>query len=357
MLKKFFFICALLLLVAGVALGIGWQRFQDYLDQPIAALEQPTDIQVAPGSSVTRVIYELANQGLLKQPRLLVYYLRATEQLGIQTGEYEIAPGITPRQLLQKLAAGDVKYYQVTLVEGWTIAQALEHLHRQEALLKQVDIDGLGKFLEQLDSEPLSSSPEGLFFPDTYRYNGGMSDASLLTQAYDIMQQTLAEAWPKRAPGLPLANPYEALILASIVERETAVDSEREEIAGVFINRLNKRMRLQTDPTVIYALGDSYRGNITRKDLQVDSPFNTYRIMGLPPTPIALPSRRSIDAVLHPATTDKLYFVARGDGSHKFSATLEQHNQAVQEYQVRNRAKNYRSVPAKPVSPEASGDG
>lgn len=357
MFKKLFFICVLLLLVAGVALGIGWQRFQDYLDQPIAALEQPTDIQVAPGSSVTRVIYELANQGLLKQPRLLVYYLRATEQLGIQTGEYEIAPGITPRQLLQKLAAGDVKYYQVTLVEGWTIAQALEHLHRQEALLKQVDIDGLGKFLEQLDSEPLSSSPEGLFFPDTYRYNGGMSDASLLTQAYDIMQQTLAEAWPKRAPGLPLANPYEALILASIVERETAVDSEREEIAGVFINRLNKRMRLQTDPTVIYALGDSYRGNITRKDLQVDSPFNTYRIMGLPPTPIALPSRRSIDAVLHPATTDKLYFVARGDGSHKFSATLEQHNQAVQEYQVRNRAKNYRSVPAKPVSPEASGDG
>lgn len=345
MLKKLLLFLILLLLAVAIGLAVGWQRFEDYLDQPIASLQQPTDIQVAPGSSVTRVVYQLAEKGLLQQPRLLVYYLRASEQLALQAGEYELAPGMTPRQVLQALARGDVKYYQLTLVEGWTIRQALDHLHGQEALSRQVDADGLDQFLQQIDKEPLSRAPEGLFFPDTYRYTRGMSDADLLARAYKIMQQTLAEAWASRAEGLPLASPYEALILASIVEKETAVDSEREEIAGVFINRLNKGMRLQTDPTVIYALGENYSGNITRKDLQVDSPFNTYRIKGLPPTPIALPSRRSIEAALQPATTGNLYFVARGDGSHKFSATLQQHNSAVEEYQVRNRAKNYRSVP------------
>ncbi len=352
MLKKLSLILLLLFLVAGVGITVGWQRFDAYLDQPIASLEQTIDIQVAPGSSVTRVVYQLADKGLLEQPRLLIYYLRVTEQLSLQAGEYQLSPGMTPRQILQKLGRGDVKYYQVTLVEGWTIEQALTHLHSQEALLQQLDAGALGEFLLQIDKTPPSTSPEGLFFPDTYRFTRGTSDAKLLTRAYRIMQQKLAAAWASRVEGLPLDSPYQALILASIVEKETAVDSEREEIAGVFINRLNKGMRLQTDPTVIYALGDNYDGNITRKDLQVDSPFNTYRIAGLPPTPIALPSQRSIEAVLKPATTQNLYFVARGDGSHTFSATLEQHNKAVQQYQIKNRAKNYRSVPAAPSSSE-----
>ncbi len=352
MLKKLLVALILLLLVAGVGLAVGWQRFGGYLDQPVPGLAKPVDIEVAPGSSVTRVVYQLADQGLLQQPRLLIYYLRATEQLSLQAGEYQLSPGMTPRQILQKLAKGEVKYYQVTLVEGWTIKQALDHLHREKPLVRELDGDSLEEFLLKIDDKPLSTSPEGLFFPDTYRYTRGTSDAVLLTRAYRIMKATLAEAWASRVEGLPLKNPYQALILASIVEKETAVDSEREEIAGVFINRLRKGMRLQTDPTVIYALGEGYDGNITRKDLRVDSPFNTYRVAGLPPTPIALPSRRSIEAALNPATTENLYFVARGDGSHQFSATLAQHNQAVQEYQIRKRAKNYRSVPLEPAAQE-----
>jgi UPF0755 protein len=345
-LKKLLVAALLLLLALGVAAAFGWQRFTTWLDQPITSLTEPVDILVEPGSSVTRVVHQLANQGLLQQPRLLVYYLRATDQLSLLAGEYQLPVGITPRQLLAKLATGDVKYYEVTVVEGWTIKQALAQLHQQEALAQTIAPDSLDELLRRLDPQAQYPSPEGLFFPDTYRYVRGMSDAELLTRAYQIMQQTLADAWPAREENLPLASPYEALVLASIVEKETAVDSEREEIAGVFTSRLRKGMRLQTDPTVIYALGDSYQGNIRRKDLQVDSPFNTYRVTGLPPTPIALPSKRSIEAALHPAKTGNLYFVARGDGSHQFSPTLEAHNKAVQEYQVRNRVKNYRSVPS-----------
>lgn len=358
MLRKFLLLSLLLLLVSGLALTMAWRQFNDYLDQPIASLEQAVDIQVAPGSSVTRVVYQLANQGLLLQPRILVYYLRAMDQVSLQAGEYHVDVGTTPRQLMAKLASGDVKYYQVTLLEGWTIKQALAHLKQQPALEHELDASQLEQFLARMGTDQGYPSAEGLFFPDTYRYVRGMSDISLLERARQDMQETLAEWWPGRAENLPLSSPYQALILASIVERETAVDREREEIAGVFINRLVKGMRLQTDPTVIYALGDSYKGNITRRDLRVDSPYNTYRVAGLPPTPIALPSRRSIEAVLHPAKTDSLYFVARGDGSHQFSATLEQHNQAVQEYQVRNRVKNYRSVPTEAASGKSgSGNG
>jgi UPF0755 protein len=345
MLRKFIFLLIVSLVVLGLALTMGWRQLNEYLDRPIAALDQSLDFQVESGSSITRVVYDLANKGLLLQPRVLVYYLRAMNQVSLQAGEYQLPVGITPRQLLDKLARGDVKYYQVTLLEGWTIKQALAHLHQQQALNRRLEAPGLAEFLIRLGADPRYPSPEGLFFPDTYRYVRGMSDENLLTTAYQTMQQTLTTEWPGRADSLPLSDSYEALVLASIVEKETAVDSEREQIAGVFINRLEKGMRLQTDPTVIYALGDAYQGNITRRDLRVDSPYNTYRFAGLPPTPIALPSRRSIEAVLHPAITDNLYFVARGDGSHQFSATLEQHNKAVQEYQVRNRAKKYRSVP------------
>jgi UPF0755 protein len=353
MLRKIVLLSTVSLMGLALALAMGWRQFNDYLDRPIAALSQTLDFQVEPGSSITRVVYELANKGLLQQPRVLVYYLRVMGQVSLQAGEYQLPVGITPRQLLGKLARGDVKYYQVTLLEGWTIKQALAHLHQQHALNRQLEVTGLVDFMVRLGADPSYPSPEGLFFPDTYRYVRGMSDENLLTIAYQTMQRTLTAEWPDRADSLPLSNSYEALILASIVEKETAVDSEREQIAGVFINRLERGMRLQTDPTVIYAMGDAYQGNITRRDLRVDSPYNTYRFAGLPPTPIALPSRRSIEAVLHPATTDNLYFVARGDGSHQFSVTLEQHNQAVQEYQVRNRAKKYRSVPTATASSKA----
>ncbi len=356
MLKKLLLLSFVLLLALAVGLFVVWKKFDRYLDQPIAGLHEPVEIMVEPGSSVTRVIHQLADRDLLRQPRLLVYYLRATDQTGMQAGEYRIPAAISPRQLLARLARGEVKYYELTLLEGWTVRQSLDHMSQQPALEHELTDADMTDFLRILDREGRYPSAEGLFFPDTYRYVRGMSDKDLLTTAYGKMQQTLADEWPGRAEKLPLSSPYEALILASIVEKETAVDSEREQIAGVFTSRLVKGMRLQTDPTVIYAMGENYHGNIRRKDLQLDSPYNTYRVAGLPPTPIALPSRRSIEAVLHPLLNGKLYFVAKGDGSHYFSATLEEHNKAVQEYQVRNRAKNYRSAPGKASSKKADND-
>lgn len=346
MVKKILLIVALLgALAAGVS-ALAWQRFAVYLDQPIDALPEPQLLVVEPGSSLTRVVHELADRHLLVQPRWLIYYLRAVGETSVQAGEYELQAGLTPRQLLGKIARGEVRTYQVTLVEGWTFRQALTHLQAQEGLELELDPGDPAALTRELGVDGDYENPEGWFFPDTYQYVRGSSDAGLLRNAHRIMRETLAREWAKRDEGLPLETPYEALILASIVERETSVDSERELIAGVFTNRLRKGMRLQTDPTVIYAMGDSYRGNIRRSDLSIDSPYNTYRVKGLPPTPIALPSARSIEAALHPQQTDKLYFVAKGDGSHHFSATLQEHNAAVQEYQIRNRAPNYRSSPA-----------
>ena len=351
---------ALILLAVLVAAGlaVARQQFNRYLDAPIAALASPRTIVVEPGSSLTRVVHQLAQEGLLQRPQWLVYGLRLTGQPGLLAGEYELQPGTSPRALLHVMSQGLVKTYQVTLLEGWTVRQALEQLQAQESLVHQLDIGDLANLLPQLAVEGDFTNPEGLFFPDTYHYVRGMSDRDLLQGAYRKMQETLDREWPARAEGLPLSSVYEALVLASIVEKETAVDAERELIAGVFIARLRKGMRLQTDPTVIYAMGDSYRGNIKRRDLAIDSPYNTYRFSGLPPTPIALPSLRSIEATLHPQATDKLYFVARGDGSHHFSATLEEHNSAVREFQIRNRRQNYRSTPAPgPAQSETQGGG
>lgn len=353
------------LLIAGLAMlgaialvcHFAWREFETYLQQPATTLSQPIELLVEPGSSLTRVVNQLAQRGILEHPQLLLLYLKLTGQVALQAGEYQIPAGLSPQQILDRLAQGEVKHYQVTLLEGWTADQALEQLGQQAELEHTLQDDAaLAKLFAQLDSKKRYSSPEGLFFPDTYRYVKGMSDAALLTTAYNKMQQVLDSEWALREPKLPFASPYEALILASIVERETAVDSEREQIAGVFIERLARGMRLQTDPTVIYALGDAYDGNIRRRDLQVESPYNTYRVKGLPPTPIALASRRSIEAVLHPLNNGKIYFVAKGDGSHYFSSTLEEHNKAVQEYQVRNRARQYRSTPSKLAAKQGDDD-
>jgi len=229
-------------------------------------------------------------------------------------------------------------------LEGWTFQQALNHLQEQEKL---------SATLAGLNAQQLSAAlaleglnPEGLFFPDTYQYVYGDSDVTILKRARKLMTEVLDEAWSNRAESLPYNSAYEALIMASIVERESGHASEREDIAGVFVRRLRKGMRLQTDPTVIYGMGVAYDGNLRKKDLRKPTPYNTYVIKGLPPTPIALPGKEAIEATMHPAPGDALYFVAKGDGSHQFSASLEEHNRAVQHYQVKARTSDYRSAPA-----------
>ncbi|TAN52760.1 MAG: endolytic transglycosylase MltG [Methylococcaceae bacterium] len=249
----------------------------------------------------------------------------------LKYGEYEINPGITAAQLMELFASGKVRRHALTMVEGWTLRQYLDMLQKQSALQHDVlDAADLMKKLGRPDEQP-----EGRFYPDTYFFTKGTAESEILRLAYRKMQTTLATVWEKRAAGLPFTQPYEALILASIVEKETAVARERPLIAGVFIRRLQMNMRLQTDPTVIYGLGERFDGNIHRRDLENDTPFNTYTRSGLPPTPIANSGNDAIHAVLHPDLTGShLYFVARGDGSHEFSSSLEAHLRAVDQYQL-----------------------
>jgi UPF0755 protein len=305
--------------------------------------------EINPGASLKQNSQLLARSGYIHFPDLLVIYARLSGQTNIKTGEYFLPAGITPAQLLKLFNEGKVRQYQVTLIEGSTVKQVLSELSQQEKL----DIQLAGKSPEQI-RESLGIEEEhleGLFFPDTYFYVKDQSDISLLKQSYMRLHQVLREEWEQRATSLPYKNSYEALIMASIVEKETGVAEERPEIAGVFVRRLQKGMRLQTDPSVIYGLGEEYQGNLQRKHLQQEGPYNTYTRSGLPPTPIALAGREAIHAALHPAEGDYLYFVAMGDGRHYFSATLEEHEQAVRQYQL-TRKKDYHSVPkAKPEVP------
>lgn len=305
------------------------------------ALKAPVHIDVPRGQSLIALSQRLERQGLL-EARLWVLYARLFESTDIKAGEYRVVQSATPASLLQQITQGDVVRYQAQLIEGWTYRQALQHLHSLEHL--EPRLAGLDWPAQQQLLGMHEPHPEGWFFPDTYQYQKGDSDIAVLKQAYQKQQAVLAELWQHRAESLPYDSPYDALIMASIVEKETAIDSEREQIAGVFVRRLEKRMRLQTDPTVIYGLGERFQGNLTRRHLQQSTPYNTYMIRGLPPTPIALPGRRAIYASLHPDSSSNLYFVAKGDGYHQFSETLEQHNAAVRKYQHRRRS-DYRSTP------------
>jgi UPF0755 protein len=260
----------------------------------------------------------------------------------IKRGEYRLPGGTTAAGLLELLSEGNVIQYQVTLPEGITLKQAVVLLAKQEQL--QHVLQGADDARIEALAGP-DQSPEGLFFPDSYRYERGATDWQIMQRARRRMQEVLAQEWQKKDPALPYETPYDALIMASIVERETGIPSERRQIAGVFVRRLLRKMRLQTDPSVIYGLGDHFDGNLRRKHLQDESnPYNTYRHRGLPPSPISLPGRAAIHAALHPDVGDALYFVARGDGSHDFSASLKEHQTAVRQYQL-NRTENYRSSP------------
>jgi UPF0755 protein len=338
----------LLLLVAGLAALVlalalaGWS-LRSALDQPLK-LESERLIEVVPGDTPGGLLNRLEGEGVLDGAFWLRLYWRFNlSGQALHSGEYRLTPQQRARDLLDLWRRGEVVQYSLTLVEGWNFRQVRAALARQEALKQSLaDLDDQA-LMARLDLAGVS--PEGRFFPDTYRYVRGMSDLDLLRQARDRLDQVLQEEWARRAEGLPYRKPYDALIMASMVEKETGVAEERGQIAGVFVRRLRSGMRLQTDPTVIFGLGERYNGNLTRAHLQQPTPYNTYVIDGMPPTPIALAGREAIHAALNPVAGKSLYFVARGDGSHVFSETLEQHNRAVREYQLKRRA-DYRSSPA-----------
>jgi UPF0755 protein len=328
-------LAAVLLCGLAVALG-GGLLYYHWFYAPLPTGRQPMTIEIEAGQSLRAVAARLANRGILAYPQDLDWLARLRGVSGkIKAGEYRLKPGITANGLLSLLISGRVVRHALTIVEGWTFKRMLGALAADRNIrhtLKNVR----GKALMTRLGHP-RQRPEGRFFPDTYRFPRGMSDVAFLQRAYRAMQRRLKAAWRKRAPNLPFETPYEALILASIVEKETALPKERPRIAGVFVRRLRRGMRLQADPTVIYGLGKQYHGDITAQDLKRDTPYNTYTRGGLPPTPICLPSLVSIRAVMHPAAGNALYFVAKGDGSHYFSATLKQHDRAVRKYLLRDQ--------------------
>ena len=321
------FLLILLLLASGLVGGALW-----WLERPLEMVSDSVDVSIDPRTSARGVAEVVAQSGIVVSPLLLHLWFRVSgDARAIRAGSYEIERGTTPRGLLRKLVRGEESLRALTLVEGWTFRQlraamaAAPELRQDAAALTDEAI------MERLGRR--GQHPEGRFFPDTYSYAKGSSDLKLLALALRTMDRHLQVVWENRAADTPLASPEQALILASIIEKETGTDADRALIGGVFNNRLRIGMLLQTDPTVIYGLGARFDGNLRKKDLQTDTPWNTYTRAGLPPTPIAMPGRQSLQAAVMPAQTKALYFVARGDGSSAFSATLEEHNRAVNQFQ------------------------
>lgn len=310
---------------------------------------------VAPGTSLKAFSRQLAREAVLPDAHTLVWIAYAKGQgRELKAGEYRFRNGITALEILEQVIAGRVVEYPLTLVEGWTFKQILDALATAPKLTRTLPGLSPNQIMASLGYPTVH--PEGRFFPDTYYYPAGMSDLLILQRAFQKMDRVLDEEWLGRQSGLPVKSRDEALILASIVERETSKPEERGIVAGVFVNRLRIGMKLQTDPTVIYGMGNRYTGNITLQDLRTHTPYNTYTIKGLPPTPIAMPGRGALRAALNPEKTKALFFVSRGDGSHEFSETLEQHNRAVVQYQLKGRPKQ-NTTSAQPVAgkPAASG--
>ncbi len=337
--KRSLQVLTIFLAVAILTASFAFWRVNRVLDAPLAVPENGAVFEIRPGSALSTIGKELAEQGLLMNPGIFRWYGQLTGQAGsIRAGEYLIENGTSPRALLDKFVSGDVRLYSFTVVPGWTYRELIAALAAHPAVDHSITFEDWPRLLESLMAA--TTHPEGMFLPETYRFAKGSSDEDILKQSFGLMRETLAAEWDGRDEGLPLSNSYEALVLASIIEKETARADERAKISGVFVRRLQKRMRLQTDPTVIYGIGTSFNGNLTRRDLQTDTPYNTYTRAGLPPTPIALPGKAAINAALHPAPGGDLYFVATGlgDGSHKFSETKEQHDAAVREYLARQRA-------------------
>ena len=335
MLKALFGLLVAAILLA--AAGAGWMVW--FAHEPLALRESPLEFTVQPRSSLTRAAGEMARSGIHLSPWQFVLLARVLEKdKAIKAGTYRVEAGITPLDLLDKLARGEVVQVEVSFVEGWTFRQVREALDAHPDLRHETRGLADAEIMRRLDASGVPA--EGRFFPDKYRVAKGASDFEVLRTAYRAMQRHLESAWAARQPGLPLATPDEALILASIVEKETGSPADRTTVAAVFLNRLRAGMKLQADPTVIYGMGEKFDGNLRKQDLETDTPYNTYTRAGLPPTPIANPGLASLQATVDPAESDALYFVARGDGSSHFSRTLDEHNRAVTKYQLRGRARS-----------------
>jgi UPF0755 protein len=325
--KRFFIFALCLTLLAAAALA-------RHAFSPVALRSDSADFSIKPGSSLRSATRQMVESGV----ELNVWQFNLLGRLlgkagAIKAGSYEVGRGITALALLNKLTAGEVTQTEVMLIEGWTFRQMRAVLNAEPGLMHDSAVLSDAQIMARLGAA--GRNPEGLFFPDTYLFGKGTSDLDILKRAYKAMDRQLQAAWQARAPDLPYRNPYEALIMASVIEKETGQSTDRALIGGVFVNRLRIGMMLQTDPTVIYGLGAKFDGNLRKKDLLKDTPHNTYTRGGLPPTPIAMPGHASLQAALNPAKTQALYFVARGDGSSEFSRTLAEHERAVTKYQRR----------------------
>jgi UPF0755 protein len=315
-----------------VLIFAGWMLY--FVSSPVALKDEVVEVDLRSGSSLRSISEQLVEQGVLSNAWSFELLVRSMGMAGqIKAGNYLIERGITPYDLFEIITVGKTTQAGITFIEGWTFQQMRAAIMANDAIKHMTISYTDQQILENIGAT--ESHAEGLFFPDTYFFSRGMSDQDILKRAYHAMQSRLNEAWEQREAGLPYKTPYEALIMASIIEKETGRADERKMIAGVFVNRLRIGMRLQTDPTVIYGMGERFDGNIRKKDLQIDTAYNTYTRSGLPPTPIAMPGLASIEAALHPAKTRALYFVGKGDGSHAFSSTLVEHNRAVVKYQLR----------------------
>lgn len=332
-LKWFSVLFVIVSVFAGAGAYILWQDMQASLVKPLA-LAEPALFEVPSGTSVRQLSHELAANGWIQEA--LFFEIEARRQKvsqKLKAGTYELVPADTPLSILKKFTEGDTASFSLQFIEGMTLKDVLSVVSQAQNLRHTEGTISPTELAAQL--APDQSSLEGWIFPSTYQYSVGDSDVDVLTRAHKKMQAVLTEKWSQRQPELPYERPYDALIMASIIEKETGQAAERKQIAGVFVRRLHKGMKLQTDPTVIYGMGDQFDGNLRRKDLRADTPYNTYTRYGLPPTPIAMPGADSIEAALHPAEGAALYFVAKGNGWHAFSATLKEHNAAVRKYQLK----------------------
>jgi len=336
------------LFCAGLLLGFSAWKLDSALTQPLK-LTQEQLLDVPSGATPTGTFNRLEADGVLDDAFWLRLYWRFNlDGQPLHSGEYRMTPGMTAQGLIGLWQRGEVVQYGLTLVEGWNFRQVRAALAKHEKIVQTLSGLTDSEVMDKLGHPGVF--PEGRFFPDTYRFVRGMTDVEFLKKAYNRLDDVLAQEWSKRAADVPYTEPYQALIMASLVEKETGVPEERGQIAGVFVRRMKIGMLLQTDPTVIYGLGERYNGKLTRAHLKEANPYNTYMVAGLPPTPIAMVGREAIHAALNPAPGSSLYFVARGDGSHIFSDDLDAHNAAVREFQLKRRA-DYRSSPAPAVKP------
>jgi len=325
------------ILAAGLVVGGAWMESQDFLSEPLASDQESLVLDIKKGTSLRGLSEELTRLGVLEHPYLFIAMAyHAGKAADIRAGEYALPSGIRPPELLELVTSDKVVQHAFTLVEGWTYRRFFAAVAKDKRLVHRLGDDLSAQAVMTCLGYP-EKHPEGRFLPETYHFSKGTSDLDILRRAYETMERVLQQEWAQRDEELPLKSPYEALILASIVEKESGRAAERPIIAGVFIRRLNQGMKLQADPTVIYGLDERFDGNITRAHLRQDTPYNTYVHKGLPPTPIALPGRATIHGVLNPEAGDSLFFVAKGDGSHHFSATLAEHNRAVWRYQLKKR--------------------